>query len=368
MCFAELSDILRELTASRTIPAIAVAVGRRGVIEYCQAFGQVYETGKNAAADSRFDIASLTKIITGICFMRLVEEGTIGLYDPIHRFFPEFNGIFPIEKDGEIIGTCDAGKITWFHALTHTTGMGWTRPKTRPSLPNLDRDLTDIYALPFAYKTGEQVLYSDIPIILMGKAMEMATQRKLDELVTSCVTKPLAMKNTGYLRLSQSNSLSAEDVIPTEYDDVFRKKRIWGEVHDENAFLLDGVAGHAGIFSTIEDMCKLGMHFNKCLNTDGILQSDTARLMIQEHATQGDDRKGLMWKLSNPDQNAYTKGLSARAYGHDGFTGCFLWNDPDVDLTIVLLSNDVYNGRQNRRLFQHRKDIIDCILRSLACN
>lgn len=362
MDFAKLSNILDELTDSKTIPAISVAVGRSGVIEYSQAFGKVYETGKPVTTDSKFDIASLTKIFTGICFMRLAEEGIIGLHDPIHLFFPELNKIFPIEKDGKTIGTCDAGKITWFHALTHTTGMGWTRPKTRPSLPNLGRGFDDIYNLPFAYHTGEQVIYSDIPIILMGKAMEMASGKNLDDLIASIITNPLNLKRTSFLRRTHSVSPVKENTVPTENDTAYRKKRIWGEVHDENAYLLDGVAAHAGIFSSAEDMCQLGMHFNRCLNYNGVIHSDTARLMIQEHASMGDDRKGLMWKLCSLNESAYTSSLSPRAYGHDGFTGCFLWNDPESDLTIALLSNDVYSGRLNRQLFRYRKDIINSIM------
>ncbi len=362
MDFTKLHNILDDLTQRQTIPAISVAVGRGGVIEYAEAYGKVYETGKPITTDTRFDIASLTKIFSGICFMKLVEHGIVKLHDPIHLFFPELNGVFPIEKDGKTIGTCDASKITWFHALTHTTGMGWTRPKTRPSLPNLDKGFDDIFHLPFAYKTGEQVVYSDIPLILMGKAMEIATNTKLDALVASHLIEPLNLKNTGYLRITQSVSPITQNIAPTEYDDVYRNRRIWGQVHDENTYLLDGVSAHAGIFSTAEDMCKLGMHFGSCLNTNGIIQSDTARLMIQEHASMDGDRKGLMWKLCCLQENAYTRSLSPRAYGHEGFTGCFLWSDPDSDLTIVLLSNDVYNGRLNRQLFHYRRRVIDSIL------
>ena len=129
-------------------------------------------------------------------------------------------------------------------------------------------------------------------------------------------------------------------------------------MHDENAYLLDGVAAHAGIFSTARDMCYLGMAYNACLEHDGVVLEETAKQMTQEMEEEDGDRRGLIWQLSSSGENAYTRFLSEQAYGHSGFTGCFMWIDPVTGIVVTFLSNDAYNGRDNRRLFECREDIM----------
>lgn len=109
-------------------------------------------------------------------------------------------------------------------------------------------------------------------------------------------------------------------------------------------------------------MCNLAMAFADCLKKDGILSKETAKMMIKEQVVEDGDRRGLVWQLSGRSKNSYTRFLSSSAYGHSGFTGCFLWNDPQRDLSIVLLSNDVYNGRNNRKLFEYRENIMNFII------
>lgn len=357
MSYSELDQLLHNLTTKKEIPAISIAIAKDSAVVFSKQYGMIYESGQSVNADTQFDIASMTKILTGISFMQMVEKKMISLDDTIGCDFPELNTIKPIEKDGNIVGYCDASKITWFDALTHTTGMGWTRKKTRPSLPHIDKGLEDIFNLPFAYQPHTRVVYSDLPIILMGKLMERILNQPLDEAINNTIIEPLNLKNTCFRRISYKES-DLYNVAPTEYDTVFRKKRMWGEVHDENAFLMDGVSAHAGIFSTAEDMCKLAIAFADCLNQDGIIKKETAMQMIMKQAEEDGDRRGLMWQLSGCLPTSYTRCLSPLAYGHAGFTGCFLWNDPDSRLSIVLLTNDIYNGRENRKLFSYRPEII----------
>ena len=357
MSYSELNQLLQNLTNKKEIPAISIAIAKDDTVVFSKQYGRIYETGRFVDASTQFDIASMTKILTSISFMQMVENKLISLDDTIGCVFPELNTIKPIEKDGNIIGYCDASKITWFDALTHTTGMGWTREKTRPSLPHIDSGLEDIFNLPFAYQPHTKVVYSDLPIILMGKEMKKILGKPLDDIVNETIIAPLNLNNTSFRRISNKDN-DFSNVTPTEYDEVFRKKRMWGEVHDENAYLLDGVSAHAGIFSTAEDMCKLAIAYAECLNHDGIIKKETATQMIMEHAEEDGDRRGLMWQLSGCLPTSYTRCLSSRAYGHAGFTGCFLWNDPEFRFSIVLLTNDIYNGRANRRLFNYRPEIM----------
>ena len=419
----ELDEYIEHLTDTGIIPCISLAIGHRGRIVHSRAFGQIpacgHPEGRPVTADTRFDVASITKILSGMCFLQLMERGLVSLDDPIYRIFPAFDAEKTVEKGGKCIGTFDGRRITWYHALTHTSGMGWTQPITNPSLPHLADGLEDIYALPFAAMPGEKVIYSDILIILMGCAVEILTGRKLDDILQERLCLPLGMTKTGYRRISRltagkpvqdtagspvpdiAGSLTMEtlhrlsqessDIPPTEYDSWFRHRRIRGEVHDENAWLRDGVAGHAGVFSTAEDLCtfalayadlvrrqeaasdsvhRLGTYANLTRRTDipissssadSFLLPSTAAYAIRPHAEYDRERRGILWQLSGRGEKAYTRYLSPRAYGHAGFTGCFLWNDPDRDLSVVLLSNDVFSGRENRRLFDHRGEIMRMI-------
>ena len=362
MNFQKIDEIIESLTEGKIIPAVSVAVGIEGEIVYERAAGEIIESGYQVREDSRFDIASLTKIFTGICFMQLLEEGCFSLDQPVCDFFPQMAGFRPIEKNGKVIGYNDTSKITWWNVLTHTTGMGWTRQKTRPSLPGINKDLGVIFDLPFACNVNEHVIYSDVPIILMGKAMEMVEQKPVDKIVEDRLILELTLKNTGYRRLSEyasKNDPQKKTIPPTEYDDVFRKKRIWGEVHDENAWIMDGVSAHAGIFSTASDVCRVMMAFQNAREKGGILTFRTAREMSSLQAEEDGDRRGLIWQLSNNAENAYTRVLSGHSYGHGGFTGCFAWNDPDRSMSIVFLSNDVYRGREFRTLPGYRKQIME---------
>lgn len=364
MNFSKLNVLLNHLCQNNIIPALQVVLKIDGQTIYTRALGSIYELGTAVTPETQFDIASLTKLFSGILFMQLVEGGKFSLDDSICVNLPDFSGIRTIEKNGHVSGHCNIDNITWRQALTHTTGMGWTRPKTRPSLPTLGAGIHEIYKLPFAYVPGTKVVYSDLPIILMGSAIEKITSLPLDELLKVCLCKPLGLANTSYHRLSLHN-VDTSRTAPTEYDTIFRKRRVWGDVHDENCFLMDGVSAHAGIFSTAEDICKLMALYADCLKSDGILRRKTVKEMISLQAEENNDRRGLIWQLSSPVPSSYTYALSDESYGHSGFTGCFAWNDPARKLSIVFLSNDIYNGRENRQLFSWRKEIIGAILDGL---
>lgn len=353
--------LLDRLVTNAGIPAVSVAVGCKGDILYSGARGYVTESRAPVTTESRFDVASLTKLVTGLCFMCLVDDGIFDLEGTICDIFPELAVPRPIIKDGLQVGWASLRDVTWRDALRHTTGIGWTKPHTRPSLPHLDKGLTDIFTLPLACQPRERIIYSDIPIILMGVAMQRVMERKLDDLVAVMVCEKLGLQHTGYLRVSASSPQYRMDIIPTEFDNVFRSRRIWGEVHDENAYLLDGVAAHSGIFTTAEDLCHIMMAYAVCCAQDGILRKPTMCEMVSTQWETDGMRRGLIFELQSAPHVHYTAGLSAAAYGHTGFTGCFAWNDGDM--SCVFLSNDVYRGRKRRCLPAFRRDILDAAVR-----
>ena len=369
MGFSEVEDIVDHLTMEKIIPAISIAIGIDGEIVFQKSSGIISESNIKITHETQFDVASLTKIFSGICFMQMIQEGTFELDDPICAVFPEMGRERMIEKDGIVIDSFPGEEITWRHVLTHTSGMGWVRPKTRPSLPGLDSELQVIYDLPFKCRPNTHIIYSDIGIILMGKAMEKAELKPLDSIIEERLLKPLGLNNTCFRRRStidSNNDSQKVKIPPTEYDDQYRMKRVWGEVHDENAYQLDGVAAHAGVFSSAVDVCRIMMEFSSARKAGGILSSYTAKEMSSLQVEEDGDRRGLIWQLSGRGPNAYTRFLSANAYGHAGFTGTFAWSDPDNDLSIVFLSNDVYNGRERRQLAKYRPVIMEAVHRGLG--
>lgn len=198
MNFQELRLLQDHLTQNKIIPATAMAIGQNNRIIYEHISGSIYETNENITPMHRFDVASLTKIFTGICFMRLVEEEIINLYDPVYHIFPEYHSTKPIIKDGKIIAEFDARKITWFHILTHTSGIGWTQERPRPKCPDKTYILDTVYHPAFVCEPGQHIVYSDIPIVLLGMAMERVTGMALDALISQKILSPLGLANTSY--------------------------------------------------------------------------------------------------------------------------------------------------------------------------
>lgn len=365
--FSNVDRILTEMCTEGKIPSATLCVFHHGKIVHEGAYGiPDPETGVPANLDTRYDMASLTKLFTTTAFMRLVEQGVFSLEEKVCVSFPEFTGprdIVPTanelvtETDNTSHGTSEAGEVTWYHVLTHTSGMGWMAMQKRPSV---EAALHEILTMPFAYATGSTVLYTDLGLILMGKAMEMRTGKLLDELVDELVVKPLGLKHTGFLRNSAHRD--ATNVAPTEFC-KWRNVRCKGFVHDENAYLLDGVAGHAGLFSTARDAATLTQDYlTSKQGGKGLISTETVRNMTRLHATGDWNRRGIGWQMRIDDPTAHSYPLSVNAFGHTGFTGTCMWADPDRDLVFAMLTNEVYNGRENRTLTEVRLTFVEALV------
>lgn len=362
----------------RAVPGVAPAaqlVVRRGgavLLDRCYGFldpdGQRWPT----RPDTRFDLASLTKLFVAAAFMTLVEQGRVGLDDPVGGVLAPLRGERPIAPyenplaPGEWLnegaeGSVDVGQITFRHLLTHTSGL----PAWRPLFRQGGRDAALAMALhtPAAYPTGARVLYSDIGLILLGLAVERLDGRPLDAAVAARVTGPAGLGDTGYLPINGSAAAASESgggwpaldgqpaFAPTELC-AWRGRRVVGEVHDENAAGLGGVAGHAGIFSTARDVAAFGQIF---LNGGApLLRAESVAEMTRAQAAHGDTRRGLGWALWSPDPEASGNPFGPGAFGHTGFTGTSLWVDPARGLVVALLTNDVYGGRAGRGIGQLR--------------
>ncbi|MEZ4861963.1 MAG: serine hydrolase domain-containing protein [Caldilineaceae bacterium] len=346
--------ILRQATP-QICPAAQLAICHCGELLWSRAYGWLDpETrARPAQQQTRFDLASVTKLFVATTFMRLVEAGLVTLEQPVVTVLPAFTGLRPIQpyenplqsgdfvRIGDATGTVDAGQVTFRHLLTHTAGL----PAWRPLFRQADALAARRMAVEtfFAYPLGEALVYSDIGLILLGMAVEQLTGQHLADAVSSQVLAPLALTDTSYLPLGAT--YDSVTVAPTEFCQ-WRQRRVVAEVHDENAARLGGVSGHAGLFATATDVARFGQIFLEQGNP--LLQPATVRAMTQLQAHAGNTRRGLGFLLWSPDPEASSNPFSAQTFGHTGFTGTSLWIDPARALVVALLTNEVYHGRSNR--------------------
>ncbi len=343
---------------TRRCPAAQLEIRLHGDVIGARAYGWLDpETRQHPTQlDTRFDLASVTKLFVVTAFMTLVDASAVALDQPVYTVLPAFSGSRPIQpyenplQLGDLVqvadglGTIDARTITFRHLLTHTSGL----PAWRPLFRQADAAAARQMALStfFSYPTGARIIYSDIGLILTGMAVEQLTGLSLAATVGQRVTEPLGLHHTQYRLLDVAQTEPA-NIAPTEFCQ-WRQRRIVGEVHDENAAHLGGVSGHAGLFSTAADVATFGQMFLD--NGQPLLRLETVQAMTRLHAQDGDIRRGLGFALWSPDPEASSNPFNPRAFGHTGFTGTTLWVDPMRALVVALLTNDVYYGRAGREI------------------
>jgi len=348
--FAPIDSLIAQ-SLDQTFPAAQVEIRVGGATVYARAFGFLDPETKTRRVDlaTRFDLASVSKLFTVAAFMTYVEESRVRLDQRVCEILPEFVGERPIApypdplRPGEFIQVAppdsprvDAARVTFRHLLAHNSGL----PAWLPLYQLASRQEMRAMALraPLAYPTGARVVYSDIGLILVGFALEQIAREPLDEIIRARVTGPLNLSSITY------GPLECDNVAPTEYD-ARRGKRMCGEVHDENAWALGGVAGHAGLFGTARDVAAFGEMFRR--GGAPLLKSETVAEMTRLQSQDGTTRRGIGLMLWSPDPSAASHPLSEKSFGHLGFTGTSLWIDPARELVVACLTNRVYAGRDN---------------------
>jgi uncharacterized protein YbbC (DUF1343 family)/CubicO group peptidase (beta-lactamase class C family) len=307
------------------IPGAVILVGTGDRVVYRKAFGFRARQPKKLpmTTDTLFDLASLTKVIaTTTAVMQLVEQGQLQLDDPIANYWPEFaaNG-----KEA----------ITVRQALTHYTGL-------RPDLPNGNWSgyrtaLAMIAAEQPTRAPGTAYEYSDINFEILGELVQRISSQPLDVYCLQHIFQPLGMHDTGFKPTAALHDRTA----PTVY---WRKKIIWGQVNDPTAFAMGGVAGHAGLFSSAEDLAifaRMLLHGGSYRGAT-ILQPESVALMTSPQALPDKARqRGLGWNLEAPNDKGNIV-VPRGFYGHTGYTGTSLWIDPITHTYVVILTNRVY--------------------------
>jgi len=312
-------------------PGGAVVIGRGGATVMEKGFGNLRWSGKSPVVPERtiYDLASLTKVVaTTTAIMILYDQGKIHLDDPASKFIPAFAG-----------GAKD--DITIQMLLEHRSGLPAGRDLWRVALtPDEARQAT--IDTPLECNPGQCYIYSDLGADILGFVVEAASGQKLDAFMGEHVFKPLGMEDTFF----RPHWTLRDRIAPTELTPP-RGYPLRGEVHDENAFALGGVAGHAGLFSTASDLAVFAQMMLNGGEYNGVrILSDSAVALFTAR-TAGREKRALGWDMCDHDGSC-GKYLSKHAYGHTGFTGTSLWIDPDKDLFVILLTNRVHAARARR--------------------
>ncbi len=338
-------------------PGAVLLVARRGKIVLERALGRMtYEKdAPQVTRDTLFDIASLTKVVvTTTLAMILYERGLLDLESPVSRYVPEFDG----ERKGEVLVK---------DLLAHSGGLLWWTDFFRKFEGKAPEEakrgyLSTIHEMPLDYPPRSKMVYSDLGILLLGEILERVTGKDLESLANEEVFGPLGMEDATY---RPPVSLRSR-IAPTEVDS-WRGRLVHGEVHDENAFGLGGVAPHAGVFSTARD---LGVFAQMMLNGGAyggvrLLNPETIALFTRRANLVPGSSRALGWDTPSEPSSA-GKLFSPSSYGHTGFTGTSLWIDPERELFAILLTNRVHPTRENPKIGELRPAFHDAVIEALS--
>jgi serine-type D-Ala-D-Ala carboxypeptidase len=348
--FGKAFDILQAAIVQRTFPAASIAVTFQGKLVALKAFGRfTYESDSPPVTVATvFDLASVSKAVaTTSMAMILYERGLIDLEASLVSIVPEFDGSDVRRRD-----------VTVHMLLVHSSGLPayeklFLKAKTR------DEFLAAALATPLTADPGTRAEYSDIGFIILAILLERMADESLDRFCQREVFGPLGMVHTAF-----NPPAAWRASIPPTADDVsFRKRIIQGEVQDENASVLGGVAGHAGLFATAEELAT----FSHALLQGGrpLVRPETLALFTRRETAPAGTSRALGWDTPcAPSQSG--KYFSTRSYGHLGYTGTSLWIDPERQLSIALLTNRTWPDCSNKAIKDVRPAFHDAVVEALG--
>ncbi len=353
--FAPVYKVLRDAINAGAFPGCAFGVLADGEIVLSDALGHfVYEDDSPVVEPhTTFDVASITKVAsTTAVAMLLHQRGQLDLDTPLGELLPGF----VVGRDSARL----ARQVTIRHLLAHNSGL--------PGYVEFFRTLTgpaDLYRacleLPIESAPGERSEYSDPGFILLGKALEVLTREDLPEFARREIFDPLGMTATRFSPTSEQKPL----IPPTEIDNQLRHRTIQGEVQDENAFILHGAAGHAGLFSNVADLLKLAGEILAGLSPSArnasprLFNRDTVETFAERQGPESSSR-ALGWDTPSKQSSA-GQYFSPHSIGHLGFSGCSLWIDLDASIAAVLLTNRTWPDRQSQLIREVRPSFHDAV-------
>ena len=358
--FAAAAQILNDAITAHAFPGCAFGVLADGKVQIQDALGHFtyQEASPAVTAETAYDLASVTKVVaTTALAMWLFQRGQLNLDMLLGDMLPGF-------VTGRALGD-RARHVKLRHLLAHNSGLpGYVeffRTITTPS--ELFRACLQ---LPLEAEPGTRSEYSDPGFILLGKALELCIGEPLSVWTEHELFQPLGMTSTGYSPIPGKRSL----IPPTEEDTTFRHRCIQGEVQDENAWLLKGNAGHAGLFSSVPDLLRFAGEIlisspgkAPAANNARLFQAEAVELFAERQGPEGSSR-ALGW--DTPSQNSSSgRHFSPHSIGHLGFSGCSLWIDLDAGVAVALLTNRTWPDRQSQLIRKIRPAFHDAVREAL---
>lgn len=347
----QISQFLQTRIDAGDFPSAVYLVAEKGKIVLHRALGHaVVEPQRiEARLDTIYDLASLTKVlVTGLLFAKFLQDDDFySVETTINKLFRQLN-------------STEKSSITVKNLLSHTSGLRDWYPFYSISFdPRFKSSaaVSTALELPVAYTRGSKVVYSDLNFILLGSYLSGKTRSgDLSELAHNVIFQPLGLERTFFnpnvefrreIAANERGNIFEKQTCKEKYpeiyipDPAFRTETIWGEVHDNNAYFMGGIAGHAGLFSTAEEVFKIAQQFLP--DHTALLKPETCELFRTNYAPGMNEHRSFAFQLATtPDSTAGTK-MSPESFGHLGFTGTSLWIDPVKERVFILLTNRTHN-------------------------
>ncbi len=384
----QIDDLAKDAIATKATPGCVVLVAKDNKIVFHRAYGHhTYSKRTKTKKDDIFDLASITKIAAGtLSAMKLYEEGTINIYQPMSTYIPELKNTDKRDLAIYDIMAHKAGLKAWIPFFEQTVSGSKRNP--RPSSKIYKKQLTGNFSVPVTNKlfmvesfrdtmwnqifrsplrANRNYKYSDLGFYLVERMVKNKTGITLDQYADRTFYDQLGLSNTSY---NPWKKYPLQRIVPSEEDKYWRRQRVQGYVHDMGAAMLGGVSGHAGLFSTAPDLAVI---MQMLLNGgyyggQQFLHPSTVQTFTTRHS--GDTRRGIGFDMRelDPSRSQNMSNLaSTNTFGHLGFTGTCVWTDPDQNLIYIFLSNRTYPSMRNNKLGRddYRPRIQEVIYRSL---
>lgn len=359
MDFSPVDSLLACAIEQGVFPGGALLVRRAGAVVYRRAVGFrcLEPQPLPLTVETLFDLASLTKpLATSLAVFRFIAQHKLDFDDPVCRFLPDFQGR---QKD----------RVTVRHLLSHRSGLPAWRPYFEAISGPAPRAAREwVYAQigrePLAAAPGERAVYSDLGFMLLGALVERLSGQALDVYCQRSVFAPLGLPATTFVNLDTPGQAVSHDIAATEHC-AWRRRVVCGQVHDENAYVMGGVAGHAGVFSSLDDVDRLVSRLVDCYHgRHAFLPAE----LLGECWTRDGQVPGSSWALGWDTRSAQGSSagelFSAHSVGHLGFTGTSVWIDLERQVHVILLTNRVHPSRNNTAIRSFRPRLHDAVMRA----
>jgi CubicO group peptidase (beta-lactamase class C family) len=352
--FSRAFAILREAIGQHSFPGAALAVTHHGRLVASHSFGRFTydETASRVLPETVFDIASVTKAVaTTPTAMILFERGRLQFETPVSRLLPGFVSLSPAHQRSR------REAVTVRMLLAHCSGLP-AYERLFEYARSKDEMVRAAMTTPLASVPGAKAEYSDIGFILLGEILERLADEALDQFVQREIFDALGLRKTYFIPPIELRP----QIPPTEDDRTFRRRIIQGEVNDENAWMMGGVSGHAGMFASAPDLAL----FAQCLLQGGapLVKAATVEVFTRREETPAGTSRALGWDTPSQPSSSGTW-FSPSSFGHLGFTGTSLWIDPKRQLSVTLLTNRTWPDRSSQAIRQVRPAVHDALVEAL---